>query len=114
MINELGKIDSLAIDETDKSKLLLAVFDHLDWQCKKLHVLLLLEKLNSYVGYILDEGYKDIYQEDINSFQITVLAKHNPKRKLNKFLSLYNKSLKEKFPNTIIEVSCQLMEFEDT
>ena len=53
MINELDKVDFMGLDEVDSSRLILAISDHLDWQFEKGHSLLLQEKLNNYVNYIL-------------------------------------------------------------
>lgn len=113
MINELEMIDSLALSENDKSELLLAISDHLDWQFEREHLLLLQEKLNNYVNYILNEEYKDIYQEEIKSFQIIVFVKYQPRRKFVKLLTQFNKMLKKQIPDASIEINYQLVENED-
>ena len=112
MINDIEIIDFLDLDETDKSKLVLMITDHLDWQFEREHLLLLQEKLNSYVNYILNEEYKDVYKEDIKSFLITVYVKYHPTKKFDKLLLQFNKALK-KLPEASIEINYQYVDTED-
>lgn len=110
MIHELEIIDSMALDKTDPSKLLLAVTDHLEWQqFEQQHLLLLQGKLNNYVNYILDEGYKEEYTEDIHCFEIIVYVKYKPGRKFDKLLQKFNKALKKQFPEVRIEITSRFM-----
>jgi len=113
MINELEMIDSLALDEINNSKLLLAISDHLDWKFEQEHLLLLQEKLNNYVNYILNEEYKALYEEKISCFQIIVFVKYHPIKKLEKLLYEFNKTLKAQFPEVQIEIKYQFIETED-
>lgn len=114
MINELDKVDFMVLDEIDKSKLILAITDHLEWRSiEREHLLLLQEKLNNYINYILDEGYKDTYKEKIDRFQIIIYMQHEPRRKLEKLLDQIRKLLAKQFPDAQIEISYQLVKDED-
>lgn len=113
MINELDKVDYMVLDEVDKSKLILAISDHLDWQFEREHLLLLQEKLNNYINYILNEEYKDVYKEEINSFQIMIFVQYQPRKKFEKLLLQFGKALAKQVPDVQIEINYQLAANED-
>ncbi len=104
MINELEKVDFMDLDENNKSKLVLSISDHLDWQLEREHLYLLQEKLSNYINYILNEEYKNIYEEGISSFKIIVFVKYQPKKKFEKLLLQFNKKLKKQFSEVPIEI----------
>jgi len=112
MINELDKIDFMKLDEDDNSKLVLAITDHLEWgwSVKSMHLLMLQEKLNNYVNYILEELYKEQYEEEISSFQIIVFAAHQPPKKFHKLLAFFNEKIKKEIPEHQIEITYQFVE----
>lgn len=113
MINELDKIDYMVLDEIDSSKLILAITDHLDWQFVRGHLLLLQEKLNNYINYILNGEYKEIYKENIQRFQIMIYVQYQPHKKLEKLLSKFRKELAKQVPDVPIEIGYQFVADED-
>lgn len=61
-IENIDTIDSLAYDK-DTFKLILLLSDGMDWHDEGKHLLLLQEKLNSYLLYIDTKQYEDKYPE---------------------------------------------------
>lgn len=114
MINELDKVDFMGLDEVDSSKLVLAVSDHLDWQFEKEHLLLLQEKLNNYVNFILNEEYKNTYKENIHRFRILIFLQYQPRKKFEKLLSHFRKALANQVPDVPIEIDYQFVANEDS
>lgn len=113
MINEPDKVDYMVLDEADKSKLILAVSDHLDWQFEKEHLLLLQEKLNQYIYFILEERYKETYAEKIERFRITVFLQYQPGKKFEKLIAIFTKALAKRVPDVKIEITYQMVEDEE-
>lgn len=113
MINELDKVDYMVLDEVDKSKLILSISDHLDWQFEREHLLLLQEKLNNYINYILNEEYKDTYKDKINSFLIMIFVQYQPRKKFEKLLLQFSKALAKQVPDIQIEISYRLVANEE-
>lgn len=114
MIHELDKVDFTGLDKVDSSKLILAVSDHLDWQFEKEHLLLLQEKLNNYINFILNEEYKDIYKENIHCFRILIFLQYPPRKKFEKLLSHFRKALAKQVPDVPIEIDYQFAVNEDS
>lgn len=107
MVNELDKVDYMALDEADPSRLILAISDHLDWRFEKEHLLLLQEKLNNYINYILNQEYKDTYTGELSSFQIRIYLQCAPRKKLDKMLSKFRKALEKQVPDVPIAIDYQ-------
>jgi hypothetical protein len=78
-IDQLDKIDFLAI-ERDKERVVLIISDHLDWeQDEGEHLLLLQEKINAYLSFI--EGGQMLEEKpDAKGFPVViqVYAKYPP------------------------------------
>ncbi len=113
MINELDKVDFMGLDKVDQSKLILVITDHLDWQFVRGHLLLLQEKLNNYINYILNGDYKDTYRDNIHRFQIMIYVQYQPHKKLEKLLLKFRKELAKQVPDVPIEIDYQFVPDED-
>lgn len=115
MINELDIVDYLDMDENNESKLKLIITDHLEWSWRyqEQHLWLLQEKLNNYINYILNEDYKKLYKNKIQSFEILIYEKYKPRKKFEKLLDFFNESIKQQCPKIKIEITYQVSQIED-
>lgn len=115
MINELDIVDYLDMDENNESKLKLIITDHLEWSWRyqEQHLWLLQEKLNNYINYILNEDYKELYKNKIQSFEILIYEKYKPRKKFEKLLDFFNESIKQQCPKIKIEITYQVSQIED-
>lgn len=59
-IENINVIDGIALAENKKGFILL-ITDHLDWNDQLSHLNLLQDKINSYLEFIENEQYKEIY-----------------------------------------------------
>lgn len=59
-VEEINKIDAIGIDNKS-NKVILKIFDHLDWQDEHDHLYLLQEKLNSYLRFLESEEVYEAY-----------------------------------------------------
>ena len=69
-IENTETIDSIAFEE-DTNKLILCIWDGMDWTDEGNHMLLLQAKLNSYLRYIDTKQYYDNYQ-NTSSIEIRI------------------------------------------
>lgn len=99
-IEELNAVDGLGVSD-DKKKLALLISDHLDWNNEYEHLILLQDKINSYVSFIETEQYKSIYPEyNFNQFVIEIRFKFKITDNCLKFINTASQQIKQL--NTII------------
>jgi len=95
MITETNKIDFVGIDNDDSTKLVVGLTDHLPWNKKNEyeHLMLLQEKINSYISYIQNAQYKEIFKNEINGFCINIFFANTPTKNCISFISSANEGL---------------------
>jgi hypothetical protein len=77
-IVDVNKIDGIAIDSNDNSKLMLLITDHLDWIEEYEHLFQLQNKINAYINFLESEQYRDIYPEkQFTTYCIEIHFKYN-------------------------------------
>ena len=88
-----NKIDGIGISR-DGSKLILLISDHLDWGNEYEHLIQLQNKMNSYIGFIEDQQYREIYPDKVFSlFCIEVHFMYELTTKCLKFINVISKQL---------------------
>lgn len=90
---EVDKIDAMGISKDGKG-LILMLADHLDWIDEVNHLLMLQNKINSYLEYIESNQFLDIYP-DVN-FKYYVIEVHFKFQITNnciKYIDVINKQL---------------------
>lgn len=70
---ETDKIDGMGKGKDDHA-LYFLISDHLDWTTEYEHLMLLQEKINSYIGYIESKQFNDVYPSE--SFEFYVIEIH--------------------------------------
>lgn len=100
MITEFDKVDIMFTKDDEPGCLFLVISDHLDWTYPKEHLIILQEKLNKYVTFILNDGYKQNMSEtEYKRFTIIVCLKYEPEKIFKRFIKDYQKRLhKDKLP----------------
>ena len=89
------QVDFMGIHYTDKTRLCLAITDHVDWEDEDFHLELLQEKINSYLQFILEEQYRERYPKKIfRSFEILIAFQEEIPEKCLELLSIAEKELK--------------------
>ena len=58
---ESGVVDGIGLADNETMKMLIT--DHLDWQDEYQHLLMLQEKINSYIGFCESGQYQDVYAD---------------------------------------------------
>lgn len=90
---DTNKIDGIGISR-DGNKLILLISDHLDWSNEYEHLIQLQNKMNSYIGFIEDQQYKEIYPNKVFSlFCIEVHFMYELTANCLKFIDVINKQL---------------------
>lgn len=94
-VEEKNVIDIITVDKEEM--LVLTISDHLEWDDKNEHLLLLQDKINSYVDFIengqLAESYPDKSDKKI---MIQIVFKYYPNRIAEEFLAIVERFLNEK------------------
>lgn len=95
MIYELGKIDLMTTSKDNPTQLCLGITDEIQWEHHiEEHLLLLQEKLNNYVTFVLNKGYENAVQnKEFNDFIIKIYFACAPHEKAKSFLQNYQKVL---------------------
>lgn len=70
---ETDKIDGAGKNK-EKGELMLLITDHLEWDIEQEHLMILQDKINSYLGFIESKQYEEIYPND--SFEKYVIEIH--------------------------------------
>ncbi len=94
-ITEKDVIDSVAYEN---NYLLLQLYDHLDFdeEFEKVHLLMLQDKLNTYIWYIDSKQYEDTYpQRRFDCFIIRVFFMFEPTELSIRFISHVNERLSD-------------------
>lgn len=105
MIHEFEKIDELAVNAYDNTKLHLFIFDHMTWDDDiPAHLAILQMKIENYITFIKQKSYIDALKSstDFKTFEIIVYSAYDIPKKAVKFQQKYQKSLdKKKYSITI-------------
>lgn len=97
-----NKIDGIALSNSS-NVLMLLISDHLDWENEYGHLVQLQNKINSYIGFLETEQFRDIYPGQIfAAFCIEIHFKYQPTENCNKFIENVNRQISSK--NISIEV----------
>ena len=110
MIYELEKIDLISVNEELPHELCLGITDEIQWEHHvEDHLLLLQEKLNNYVTYIINRGYMDVVSgREFNSFSINIYFANVPNDVAISFLQSYQDALfQDHLP---ISITCEVVE----
>lgn len=94
-VMESRQVDGIATTEGNKT-LVLLITDHLDWNDEYNHLIILQDKINSYIEFIELGQYRDIEQYkglNIKKFVIEISFKNEPTEKCLKFISSVNNQL---------------------
>lgn len=108
MITEFDKIDDLAVNAADHTKLHLFIFDHLEWDQKdvdvRTHLAFLQMKIENYLTFIKIKGYMNAFQTptEFKSFEIVEYAAYDFPRQALRFQHEYQKKInRKKLPVTL-------------
>jgi len=110
MIYEFEKIDLLTVNKGNPLELCLGISDEIQWKHHiEEHLLLLQEKLNNYVTYIINKGYESVVSgREFNSFSINIYFASTPDEKAISFLqSFQDVLLQDELP---IRITCEVVE----
>ena len=109
MVQEFNKVDLMYVEKNNPNTLCLGVTDHYDWTYPNEHLMVLQEKLNNYVLFILNKGFIAQYSADtFTSFSIVIMLKFEPDKVLEKFLKDYQEILRTKVQEDI-KVLCRII-----
>jgi hypothetical protein len=90
-VEDTNKVDSIGIDK-NSGVVILKIFDHLDWINEHDHLLLLQEKINSYLGFLESKEIYEAYPDSRDrKFQIDIAFLEKPSAKAIKFLDTVSK-----------------------
>lgn len=85
-VEQIDKID--VISNSPNGKVELTIADHLEWNDEERHLLILQEKLNSYINFIESGQILEDYPNAINKeIVISVVMKYTPTKRPLIFLS---------------------------
>lgn len=93
---ESGQVDGIAA--SDKKTLVLLITDHLDWENEHNHLMLLQDKINSYIAFIESGQYRDMEQFKrlkIKKYIIEISFQYKPTENCTKFINNVNEQLKK-------------------
>ena len=92
-VDQSNKIDGLG-KEKNGLGLYLMIADHLDWNDEYEHLLLLQEKINTYIEYITTEQYLSVYPDgNFDKYFIEIHSKYEITDKCKEFLDMISKQL---------------------
>ncbi len=92
-VTDSGKVDGIAVEKDGKT-LRLLITDHLDFSDEMSHLLTLQNKINSYLGFIESEQYRDIYPEyGISNIIIEIHFKYKITDNCKKFIDVVNNQI---------------------
>lgn len=79
-------VDGIALTE-DKNGIVLLITDHLDWSEEYQHLMTLQEKINTYLGFLEEKQYEEMYKEETITYGIIEIHfQHNLTDNAEKFL----------------------------
>ncbi|MBD5111512.1 MAG: hypothetical protein HDT42_03120 [Ruminococcaceae bacterium] len=109
MIQEFNKVDFMFLDDNLPDTLCLSIADHLDWSYPKEHLMILQEKLNKYVTFIINDGYKaHMSSQSFSRFNIIVCLKFQPAPIFLRFVKDYQAELRKNYAN--IDINYDLLQ----
>lgn len=92
---DTNKLDGIALTNDCKGVALL-ITDHLDWKDEYNHLILLQEKINSYISFFEGKQYEEILQKkDITYGIIEIHFMYDLTGKAEQFLQVVKKNVKE-------------------
>ena len=101
-IIETQVVDGIATTD-DGKELIMLITDHLNWDNEMEHLLLLQDKINTYIEFWEDKQYVTIYQDkSINKAVIEIHFLHGVSKNCMNFIKTVNKQLS--MTNISIEV----------
>lgn len=110
MIYELEKVDMMTVEKDNPTELCLGIADEVQWDHHvEEHLLLLQEKMNNYVTFILSKGYLSATKDkEYGSFAINIYFANTPDDMAISFLQTYqNQLLGDNLP---IRITCEVVE----
>lgn len=114
MIYDIENIDLITTNKKNPTILYLGISDEIHWEHHiEEHLLLLQEKLNNYVTFILNKSYKEsekckgIANRDFSSFEINIYFANTPNDKAISFLQSYQNILLDN--NYPIKITCEVI-----
>lgn len=109
MIQEFNKVDFIFLDDNLPGTLCLSIFDHFDWSFPKEHLTILQEKLNKYVTFIINDGYKaQMSSQSFSKFNIIICLKFQPDKIFLRFIKDYQAELRKNYAN--IDINYDLLQ----
>ena len=85
-VTDSNKIDFIGLDK-ESGKVILTISDHLNWEDEENHLVILQEKLNTYISFIESEEVHIEYPESIRrQLQIDIKFKFKPTTNANDFM----------------------------
>ena len=92
-VADTNKVDGIGISK-DGNKLILLISDHLDWLNEYEHLVQLQNKMNSYIDFIGDQQYREIYPNMVfSSFCIEVHFMYGLTENCLKFINIISEQL---------------------
>ena len=94
-IIDKDKIDSIGINK-DNGNVMLGISDHLDWSNEYEHLVMLQDKINSYLNFIeSEEIYESYPKAKDRKIEIILYAKYDITEKAEEFLNVAYNSIAE-------------------
>jgi len=88
-------LDGIALTK-DNNGIILLIADHIDWEDEYRHLLMLQEKINSYILFLEEKQYKEIYHNDSIFYGIIEIHfLHNIPSNAEKFLQTVQNQVSE-------------------
>ncbi len=92
---ESSKIDGIAFGHKE-NELSMLITDHLDWKKEYEHLMTLQEKINSYIAFIENKQYCEVYpNKTFDKFYIEIHFKYSLTDNCKKLIEQVNKQLTE-------------------
>lgn len=73
-VDNANVVDGMGIDKKNSKRLILMIADHLDWENETEHLLMLQDKINGYLAFWEEGGYRSIYPD--KDFDIALIDIH--------------------------------------
>ncbi len=103
-IIDKDKVDDIGKDK-ENGNVILGIFDHLDWSNEYEHLIMLQDKINSYLGFIESgEVYESYPEAKDRNIEIMIYAKYDITEKAEEFFNFaYNTIVESRF-----SLSCKI------
>lgn len=112
MLEEVSKVDLLTTFKDNPDLLCLGISDAVQWEHHiEEHLYLLQEKLNNYVTYIMNGGYKQVTNnKEYSEFMIRINLANKPHQDFYSFVEKYSEWLKNN--NFPIRIEFEIIEMK--